>query len=99
MTLWFFSFLPKLFSWWLYKPERTIKHISVNVSAQEGSVEINGTNKTLLVSPLAEFYSIDNNERPNPGRTQMRIAFVETPEQMKLVPKLFSELLKQYLNK
>lgn len=67
--------------------------------AQKGSVEINGTKKTLLVSPLAEFYSTEDDESPNPGRTQMRIAFVETPEQMKLVPKLFSELLKQYLNK
>ena len=34
------SHLPKLFSWWLYKPERTMSHIDVDVSAQEGSVEI-----------------------------------------------------------
>ena len=34
------SQLPKLFSWWLYKPERTLSHIDVEVSAQEGSVEI-----------------------------------------------------------
>ncbi len=66
--------------------------------AKEGYIKIDGTHKTLLVSPLAEFYSIDDNS-PNPGRTQMRIAFVETPDRMKLVPKLFAELLKQYLNK
>ncbi len=64
--------------------------------AQKGFVEIEGTKKTLLVSPLAEFYSAGDGS-PNPGRTQMRIAFVETPEKMKLVPKLFAELLKQYL--
>ncbi len=34
------SHLPKLFSWWLYKPKRTTEHLSIDVSAQEGSVEI-----------------------------------------------------------
>ncbi len=66
--------------------------------AQKGSVDIDGTKMTLLVSPLAEFYSIDD-DKPNPGRTQMRIAYVESPVKMKLVPKLFSELLSQYLAK
>ena len=40
ITLNVISQLPKLFSWWLYKPERTLSHINVEVSAQEGSVEI-----------------------------------------------------------
>ncbi len=66
--------------------------------AQKGFVDIDGNQMTLLVSPLAEFYSIDE-DRSNPGRTQMRIAYVESPNKMKLVPKLFAELLKQYLNK
>jgi hypothetical protein len=34
------SHLPKLFSWWLYKPKRTKNLIEVDVSAQDGSVEI-----------------------------------------------------------
>jgi aspartate aminotransferase len=32
----------------------------------------------------------------NPGTTQMRIAYVASPEEMRLVPQLFSELLEQY---
>jgi aspartate aminotransferase len=35
----------------------------------------------------------------NPGRTQMRIAYVEPPELMKLVPGLFVELLKRFLER
>ncbi len=34
------SHLPKIFNWWLYKPEKTIKRIDVNILAKEGSVEI-----------------------------------------------------------
>ena len=34
------SRLPKIFSWWLYSPERTVKNVEVFISAQEGSVEI-----------------------------------------------------------
>jgi len=66
--------------------------------AQQGSVLIDDQELTLLVSPLAEFYSIEDLDK-NPGRTQMRIAYVESPEKMKLVPKLFSKLLQQYLSK
>lgn len=55
MTLWFISILPKLFSWWLYKPERTMKHISVNVSAQEGSVEIWCDKKQAHFSIIIDF--------------------------------------------
>ena len=51
---------------------------------------------TLLTAPMAGFYSVAPGE-PNPGRTQMRIAYVETPERMKLVPELLAGLLKQYL--
>jgi aspartate aminotransferase len=32
----------------------------------------------------------------NPGLTQMRIALVETPERMKLVPQLFVDLFKKF---
>jgi len=35
-----FSHLPKLLSWWLYKPQRTTKNITFSVSAKDGSVEV-----------------------------------------------------------
>lgn len=66
--------------------------------ASEGKVDIDGTPTTLLVSPMAGFYSVPKGVK-NPGKTQMRIAYVETPENMKKVPRLFSELFSQYLNK
>jgi aspartate aminotransferase len=62
--------------------------------AREGSVDIDGTPTTLLVSPMAGFYDVKKGEE-NPGKTQMRIAYVETPENMKQVPKLFAELLER----
>jgi aspartate aminotransferase len=63
--------------------------------ARHGVVTIDGEQLTLLVSPMAGFY------RPvagqdNPGHTQMRIAYVETPARMKLLPRLFATLLEQY---
>lgn len=64
--------------------------------AKEGTVHLDGEELTLLVAPMAGFYSIPEGE-PNPGRTQMRIAYVESPEKMAQVPKLFTELLNQYL--
>lgn len=64
--------------------------------AREGKVDIHGEDTTLLVSPMAGFYNVKAGEN-NPGRTQMRIAFVETPDRMKLVPELFVKLFQQYL--
>ena len=61
--------------------------------AQRGKVDIAGQSWTLLVSPMAGFYA---DEISNPGRTQMRIAYVEPPQQMALVPRLFSDLLQAY---
>jgi len=63
--------------------------------AQEGSVNYNGVETTLLVAPLKGFYDIKSGET-NPGSTQFRIAFVETPENMMKVPELFVKLLKQF---
>ncbi|WP_326910882.1 pyridoxal phosphate-dependent aminotransferase [Sedimentibacter sp. MB31-C6] len=63
--------------------------------AQEGSVNYNGVETTLLVAPLKGFYDIPAGEN-NPGSTQFRIAFVETPENMEKVPELFVKLLRQY---
>lgn len=63
--------------------------------ATQGKVNINGTEMTLLTAPMSGFYNIAAG-KPNPGKTQMRLAFVESPEKMKLAPKLFAELLKEY---
>jgi len=66
--------------------------------AREGNVNINRDDWTLLVAPMEGFYNIDHGEK-NPGITQMRIAYIEPPEKMKLVPKLFSVLLRHYAGK
>lgn len=63
--------------------------------AQEGSVVIDGVETTLLVAPMKGFYDIKEGET-NPGSTQFRISFVETPENMAKIPELFVRLLKQY---
>ena len=62
--------------------------------AQEGSVNIDGVETTLLVAPLKGFYDIAKGDK-NPGSTQFRISFVETPENMAKVPELFVKLLRQ----
>ncbi len=66
--------------------------------AQKGEVEINGVKKTLLVAPMAGFYSPPAGA-PNPGKTQMRIAYVEPPEIMAEVPTLFARLLQNFLER
>jgi aspartate aminotransferase len=68
----------------------------VQFCATEGAVDLDGTPHTLLTAPMAGFYSTAPGQ-PNPGRTQMRIAYVESPERMAAVPSLFTGLLEQYL--
>ena len=63
--------------------------------AQEGSVNVNGVETTLLVAPMKGFYNTNKGEK-NPGSTQFRISFVETPENMEKIPQLFVELLRQF---
>jgi aspartate aminotransferase len=63
--------------------------------AQKGEVNIHGVKKTLLVSPMEGFYSSDLGQL-HPGKTQMRIAYVEPPEIMAEVPILFAQLLHDY---
>ncbi len=65
--------------------------------AQKGSVSINGEELTLLVAPMGGFYSVKPGKK-NPGKTQMRIAYVASKERMKLVPELFEKLFETYLN-
>ncbi|MBU0980970.1 MAG: aminotransferase class I/II-fold pyridoxal phosphate-dependent enzyme [Nanoarchaeota archaeon] len=62
----------------------------------ESKVAIDGKDYTLLVAPMAGFYNVEKGE-PNPGRTQMRIAYVEPPDRMELVSRLFSELFNEYV--
>jgi len=63
--------------------------------AREGRVDLDGRQLTLLTAPMAGFYSVPPGHE-NPGRTQMRVAYVETPENMALVPRLLAELLEQF---
>lgn len=63
--------------------------------AQEGSVDLDGVETTLLVAPMKGFYDIKAGEK-NPGSTQFRISYVESPENMAKIPKLFVELLRQF---
>ena len=63
--------------------------------AGKGSVDYNGVETTLLVAPMKGFYDIPEGEN-NPGSTQFRISYVETPENMLKVPELFVKLLRQY---
>jgi aspartate aminotransferase len=64
--------------------------------AAEGRVSVGGRNYTLLTAPMSEFYDVRPGG-PDPGKTQMRIAYVETPERMALVPELFASLLASYV--
>ena len=63
--------------------------------ASTGRVERDGGAWTLLTAPMGGFYNMPPGV-PNPGRTQMRIAYVESPERMKVVPELLAALLEQY---
>lgn len=64
--------------------------------ATKGRVERDGAGWTLLTAPMGGFYDVPQGVR-NPGRTQMRIAYVESPERMKIVPELLAALLEQYV--
>lgn len=63
--------------------------------AQHGKTEIEGKSMTLLTAPMAGFYSVAPGQS-NPGNTQMRVAYVETPERMRLVPQLFAALFQAF---
>lgn len=63
--------------------------------AGEGSVMVDGVETTLLVAPMKGFYDIPKGEN-NPGSTQFRISFVESPENMAKVPELFVKLLRKF---
>lgn len=76
------------------KPGFNAKDFSL-YCAEKWGVELNGEKYTLLVSPMSGFYrTVEGVD--NPGLTQMRIALVETPERMQLVPQLFVALFKKF---
>jgi len=63
----------------------------------KGKVELDGKIYTALVAPMAGSYNIDSGA-VNPGNTQVRIAYVESPERMKLLPEVFARLFIEYEN-
>lgn len=63
--------------------------------AEKGEVDLDGVSATLLLTPMKGFYVCDKGDT-NPGTTQFRISFVQSPEVMGKVPKLFVALLRQY---
>ncbi len=63
--------------------------------AGEGAVSIDGVETTLLVAPMNGFYDIEE-DKANPGDSQFRISFVETPENLAKIPELFVKLLREY---
>ncbi len=63
--------------------------------ASQGAVEKDGTSYTILTAPMAGFYNRAEGEE-NPGRTQLRIAYVESPERMALIPELLGCLFRAY---
>ena len=63
--------------------------------AQQGKVELYDKAMTLLVAPMGGFYNLQAGEE-NPGKLQMRIAYVLPPDEMALVPQLFAELFRGY---
>lgn len=63
--------------------------------AQKGSVLLNGVKTTLLMAPMEGFYCLDLH-KPNPGRMQMRIGYVEPAHIMAEVPRLFAQLLSDF---
>jgi len=61
--------------------------------AREGKVKMGEKWMTLLVAPMRGFYGSGSDV----GRTQMRIACVESSEKMELVAELLGKLLREYL--
>jgi aspartate aminotransferase len=64
--------------------------------AAEGAVETGGRRLTVLTAPMAGFYSVAPG-RPNPGRTQLRVAYVVSPEEMAVIPPVLARLVQDYL--
>ena len=70
-----------------FKISKFIDYCSLN-----GKIELNGNNHTLLLSPMMGFF-----HGKSKGEKQARIALVEPESKMRIVPKILSSLLKNYL--
>jgi len=68
------------------------KHF-IDYCATKGKVDLNGKFHTLLLAPMSGFY-IDEKV----GKCQLRVAMVDTPDRMRLAPKLLSKLFTDYVN-
>ena len=68
------------------------KHF-IDYCATKGKVDLNGKFHTLLLAPMSGFY-IDEKV----GKCQLRVAMVDTPDRMRLAPKLLSKLFTNYVN-
>ncbi|MHA1646857.1 MAG: aminotransferase class I/II-fold pyridoxal phosphate-dependent enzyme, partial [Promethearchaeota archaeon] len=62
---------------------------------KQGKVKMGDKEMTLLVAPMGGFYQ-EVKDKINPGKSQMRIAYVETPEKMRLIAELFANLFAEY---
>ena len=66
----------------------------VHYCASQGKVALDGNTYTLLLAPMNGFYS-----EPDKGKTQMRVAMVESPSLMEKTPHLLAELYSTYQNR
>ena len=64
----------------------------IEYCATSGECLIEGKTYTLLLAPMTGFYSDYNN-----GKSQARIAIVESEEKLKKAPKILLKLIKEYL--
>ena len=71
-----------------FNASKFIDYCSLN-----GKVKINSKYYTLLLSPMRGFYN-----QKSKGKKQARIALVEQESKMRMVPKILSRLLENYLN-
>ena len=63
----------------------------VNYCAENGSVKINQNLFTVLLAPMKGFY-----KEHDIGKTQVRIALVESPSLLKITPSIISSLFKDF---
>jgi len=64
----------------------------VRYCARRGRARVGGRELTLLVAPMEGFFL----SRRDLAKTMMRLAYVESPERMRLVPELFERLLRGF---
>ena len=64
----------------------------VTFCAKKGEVYVDGDYYTLLMAPMERFY-----KNPSKGKTQLRLAMVESVDMIKKIPKVLSSLFSSYL--